>query len=149
VPAECTIPSPPPSHGSCVTIPAYDGGAELDAGVDNMGNASRTTCNPITNEGCTGTDLCQPDNSGMFYDCQPAGTPSKVAFCGDCTAPQATCVPGAFCVGNVGGTIFTCTAFCCTNADCGGTNGDAGTGPFCDTQAFAMPLPDNVGICIN
>ncbi len=133
----CVVISPPPSKGACVTFFAPDGG-EGDAGVDTMGNATITTCNPLTNAGCIGTDVCGADTDGTNYYCLPAGAPSAVPLCGDCSAPDATCGPGLICA-YVSATTARCAALCCTNADCG-----AGT---CDPQAIMPPLPSGVGLC--
>src|SRR5215475_9258691 len=61
---ECTVPAPP-SMGSCVVVPVSDAG-ELDAGLDDAGNASITTCNPVTNAGCTGADVCALDDMNAY-----------------------------------------------------------------------------------
>jgi hypothetical protein len=134
-----TIPSSAPSMGSCVTGPFVpDASAELDAGLDDAGNATRTTCNPVTNEGCLGTDVCGLDTSGNFYACFPAGSPAGVAACGSCTAPASTCGAGATCIG-VSTTTFLCAQMCCTSADCG-----QGT---CNTTVLMPALPSGVGVC--
>jgi hypothetical protein len=138
---ECTLPATPPSNGSCVAFVPGDAG-ELDAGIDDAGHASVTNCNPITNAGCTGTDVCGPDvhdPGDMNYFCQPAGNPGAVAACGDCTSVTATCGAGGLCVGvNLCSTEFFCARMCCTDADCG-----AGR---CDTTDYQ--LPSNVGLCV-
>jgi hypothetical protein len=136
----CVVPATSPSKGACVTFTAPDGG-EGDAGVDDAGNASLTTCDPVTNAGCTGTDICVPDSSLKHYVCKPAGSPGNIPVCGDCTVVTATCGAGLFCVSpSAASPKFYCAQFCCTNADCG----DGGT---CDTTAVTTPLPDAVGIC--
>jgi hypothetical protein len=135
----CQALATPPSMGSCVTGPFMpDASAELDAGLDDPGNANRTTCNPVTNEGCLGTDVCGLDNSGNFYVCFPAGSPAGVAACDSCTAPASTCGAGTTCVG-VSMTSYLCARMCCTNADCG-----QGT---CSTMAVMPSLPSGVGVC--
>jgi hypothetical protein len=134
---ECTIPSSPPSGGSCVGF-TTDAGHELDAGLDDAGNASRTTCNPVTNDGCTGNDVCGVDNSGDFYVCTTPGSPAGLAACADCASQTATCGAGALCVG-ISTTSAFCAQMCCTNADCG-----SGT---CDEAALVPALPKGVGIC--
>ncbi len=136
----CMVPATSPSKGACVTFTAPDGG-EADGGLDDAGNASLTTCDPVTNAGCTGTNICVPDSSLKHYVCTPPGSPGNIPICGDCTAVTATCGAGLFCVSpGAASPKFYCAQFCCTNADCG----DGGT---CDTSAFTTPLPDAVGIC--
>jgi hypothetical protein len=124
--------------GSCVDFTS-DAGVELDAGVNEAGVASETTCNPVTNEGCTGTDVCGPDNGYSFY-CQPAGSPVGVAICGDCTAVGATCAAGGYCAGSAAGPDSTCVQMCCTDADCGGGR--------CDSAFLQPPLGSGVGVCV-
>jgi hypothetical protein len=136
----CMVPSTPPSKGSCVTGTIGDAGVELDAGIDDAGNASVTNCDPVTNAGCAGTDVCGPDANNMHYFCQPAGSPGNVAICGDCSSDQATCGAGGLCVG-VSQTQFYCVQMCCTNADCGSTG-------KCDIMGLQNPLPSGVGICV-
>jgi hypothetical protein len=123
----------PPSGGSCVVITS-DAGVEPDAG------ATATTCNPITNDGCTGTEVCNPDNSGMFYVCESAGSPADVA-CGAAGATMtSTCAVGGLLVQLQSGQ-FVCVQMCCTAADCGGSPSQ------CDTGALMTPLPSGVGVC--
>ena len=124
--------------GSCVDFTS-DAGVELDAGLDEAGNASMTTCNPITNEGCLGTDVCGPDNGSSFY-CQPAGSMAGVVVCGDCTATGATCAAGGYCAGSSAGEDLSCLQMCCTDADCG-----TGT---CDPAFLQPPLGSGVGVCV-
>lgn len=137
----CTLPTMPPSKGSCVTFTSQPG-VELDAGVDEGGNASVTTCNPITNEGCTGTDVCGPDNGAHFY-CHPAGSMPNVTACGDCTSPHATCAIGGYCQPGASGATNTCFPMCCTDADCG-----TASGATCNARYFLPPLGSNVGVCL-
>jgi hypothetical protein len=124
--------------GSCVDFTS-DAGVELDAGLNEAGVAMATTCNPVTNEGCTGTDVCGPDNGDSFY-CQPAGSMPGVAVCGDCTAAGATCAAGAYCAGIPPGPGYTCVQMCCTDADCGGGR--------CDAAFLQPPLGSSVGVCV-
>jgi hypothetical protein len=134
----CTIPAMPPSKGACVTgLPDAGVDAEADGGLDDAGNATASNCDPVTNAGCTGTDVCGVDTSGMFYDCFPLqGT--ATAVCGDCT--QTECGPGTICIAfNQEQTIAWCAEMCCANSDCG-----SGT---CDTMALNPALPSGVGIC--
>jgi hypothetical protein len=140
---ECTVPVSPPSAGSCVPFPG-DGGlqdsGELDAGVDDAGVAAITNCNPLTNAGCTGTDVCGPDQGSNFV-CMPAGNPSMVSVCGDCTALSATCGVGGICLAvDPAMTHYECAQMCCTNADCG-----SGT---CNTTLRMPALGDGVGVCV-
>jgi hypothetical protein len=139
---QCTVPAKPPSNGSCVTVTGLtDGGAELDAGLDDGGAASITTCNPVTNAGCTGADVCNPDlPNNKHYICQGGGSPAGITLCGDCTADTATCGPDLLCVGDSGGNTYTCVQMCCTDADCG-------TGK-CSTMELQDALPSGVGLCI-
>jgi hypothetical protein len=119
---------------------------ELDAGLDNSVNASQTTCNPITNAGCTGTDLCSTDNSGNFWVCYQTGGGTFVQTCGDCTASTAVCGVDNICISYVDDAgdnwLNECVRYCCTDADCG----DAGAGS-CNTAVLDPPLPNGVGIC--
>ena len=135
----CTIPTPLASKGSCVGFAGGADAGEQDAGLDDAGNASLTVCNPVTNAGCTGSDVCGPDFSSHHYYCQPSGTPSNVAICGDCTAQAATCGAGGLCF-SFDGKSYACAQMCCTDADCG-------TGAKCDMNIVNIPLPSNVGIC--
>jgi len=135
----CSIPNPIPSKGSCVTYVGVDGG-EADAGVDDAGNASLTNCDPVTNAGCTGTDVCGIDGSGNYYFCQGPGSPGNVAICGDCTAQNATCGAGGLCF-SFDGTNYACTQMCCSNADCG-------AGGSCNNMLLGTPLPNGVGLCV-
>jgi hypothetical protein len=123
---------------------AEGGATELDAGLNEAGNASATICNPITNSGCTGTDVCGPDNSGSFWVCTPGGSPD-VALCGDCSSQTAVCAAGNICIGyqapDGGAGPTECVHYCCTDADCGGASGS------CNTSGLQPPLPNSVGIC--
>jgi hypothetical protein len=138
----CMVPATPPSKGSCVTFVGVDGG-EADGGLDSMGNGSITICDPITNAGCTGTDVCGLDTSGKYWDCFEGGNP-PIPLCGNCSASTAICADGTFCVGfgAMGSPDAWCAQLCCSNADCG-------TGGTCDMMAFGMgnELPNSVGIC--
>ena len=140
---ECTVPASPPSGGSCVPFPG-DGGlsdaGELDAGLNDAGLASITNCNPLTNAGCTGTDVCNPDQGSNFV-CMQAGSPAGLAVCGDCTAQNATCGVGGICLAvDQAMTQYECVQMCCTNADCG--NGT------CNTTLLSPALGDSVGVCV-
>ena len=139
-PFQCTVPAIASSHGSCVAFTAPDGGGELDAGVDDSGDPSVTTCNPVTNAGCTGTDVCGPDlgNTGdTNYFCQPGD--STAAICADCT--QVNCGKGTLCVAlDNAETMAVCAPMCCTDADCG-------SAARCNMGALMTPLPSSVGLC--
>src|SRR5262249_53980736 len=130
------------SGGSCVPFTAGDAG-ELDAGVNDAGNASATVCNPITNAGCTGTDVCDSDNSGKYWICYQGATPS-VGPCGNCRTNARLCKGGNTCIDFTdpdGGVLFTeCVKYCCTDADCGGASGTC-------NKKVTPPPPNNVGIC--
>jgi hypothetical protein len=122
-----------------------DGGAEINPGFDDAGNASRTTCNPLTNSGCTGTDICIPDNSGNYWVCIPITGATIVQTCNDCSGNTALCAKDNICIQyqNDAGVIdlTECVKYCCTDADCGGTSGS------CNKQALSPPLANGVGIC--
>ena len=139
---ECTLPSSPPSAGSCVPFSGDAGSSdagELDAGLDDAGIAAITNCNPLTNAGCTGTDVCNPDQGSNFV-CMPAGTTANVVVCGDCAAASSTCAVGAVCLKAGPTTQYQCAQMCCTSADCGG-----GT---CVTTLRTPALGDGVGVCV-
>jgi hypothetical protein len=110
---------------------------QTDAGVDpSTGIASQTVCNPVTNAGCSGSDICAIDNSFMFYYCQPGGSPNTAA-CGDCTN-SGPCAAGSGCyfIDQDAG-VAQCFPQCCTNDDCG-ANG-----------ACALLSPDGgLGVCV-
>jgi hypothetical protein len=136
----CTgIPATPPSQGSCVPF-ASDAGVELDAGVNDAGNALETTCNPITNQGCTGTDTCQPDESHQHYFCRPVGPMATAALCQSCNVTVQSCAAGVLCVGS-SSFPAECVQMCCTDADCG-------AGGTCDAAFLTLPLRFGVGICV-
>jgi hypothetical protein len=146
-----------------VTFVPGDAG-EIDAGIDDAGDPSITNCNPVTNAGCTGTDVCGPDfnsSTNMNYFCQPAQSMGNVPVCGNCTSLSASCGAGGIClvldqVGSCSadtdcpasefcdsqsGTCADafCAQMCCTDADCGSTG-------KCDTADLG--LPSNVGFCV-
>ena len=99
--AQCTVPTTPPSGGSCITI-------NPDAGIQ---------CNPVTNAPCD-VDAglgCDTDFKGD-YTCQGQST---VALCGSCNE-----VNGPYCIGTATCLPLTdagsqqCFRYCCTDADC-------------------------------
>lgn len=134
-PFECTVPSTPPSGGSCVTV-----GAMNDAGTGIQ-------CNPVTNAGCSATDECDTnaDSTTMmlvgFVCYPPMGTPAAVcAACDDQNGP--TCAGGTTCF-PFSSTQAVCAHYCCTDADCGSgkctTMGTSG--------ALFAPLASSLGVC--
>ena len=117
--------------------PVLSDGGELDAGVDDAGNALFTTCNPVTNAGCTGTDVCQPDLGNTNYVCQPAWSTANVPVCGACKG-FTSCAPGGLCAGTDANHVY-CAQMCCTNADCGSGK--------CEMTQGNLKLPSGVGVC--
>jgi hypothetical protein len=136
---DCTLPATPPSAGSCVPFMADAGTPEEDSGANDAGHVTTTTCNPITNEGCTGTDVCGVDDDGQNYFCQPAGSPAAVACGGDCSN-TASCGVGGLCVQFSNGD--SCVQMCCSNADCG-------SGMCVMTGFLETDLGYGVGLCIS
>jgi hypothetical protein len=145
-----------PSNGSCVPFTAAAGAPELDAGFDDAGHASRTVCNPLTNEGCTGTDICGVDNSGEYWVCLPTAGFLIVNTDDDCgqicnssdTCYTAVCAADNICVPDVtttNGTGNVCLKLCCTDDDCGGVK-DESCSPVSGDDGIAVPV-GNVGIC--
>jgi hypothetical protein len=101
-----------------------------------------TGCNPVTNEGCTGMDVCGPDSTNTTYLCQPAGSVPNVAPCGDCSEDDTSCGVGGVCIAfDPSGADAMCVQMCCTDADCG-------AGGQCNTSAIEPALPDGVGVCV-
>ena len=132
------------SSGSGTTGSGGGGGSgSSSSGSSSSGSSSsgapNASCNPLTNAGCAGADVCGPDGTGTTYVCQPEGSPANLAACGDCSDPSATCGVGGVCVTlDTGNSI--CVEMCCTDADCG-----AGQ---CNTSAIIPSLPDAVGVCV-
>lgn len=97
----------------------------------------KSACNPVTNEGCNSgageaCDLANQDGSSVFV-CFPA--PNETALCDTCSnASGPFCKAGTHCNEDASG--GKCTAYCCTDADCG-------TGK-CDLTL----MPNGVGICV-
>jgi hypothetical protein len=105
----CDAPLEAPSGGACVTV----GGG--------------TSCNPVTNEGCTAAgSACDVASGG--YTCYPA--PNDNAICAACGEADGWCMPGHTCVGGA------CARYCCDDGDCG-------TG-HCDTAPLGG---GSVGVC--
>jgi hypothetical protein len=127
--AACTVPSPPPSQGSCVTV----------------GGSAQSTCNPLTGTGCSTGTFCDYDPTGSHYQCVPVQhPPTGASVCAACTY-DGNCGPGMVCNNN-GPTPGICLALCCTPADCG-----TGT---CNTSSASVTfgrlsaaLPSGVGLC--
>jgi hypothetical protein len=120
------------SGGQCVPFVVSSQGGESDAGLDEAGVASITTCDPVSNIGCTGDDVCVPDADFGHYYCAP-GSANPVPVCGVCDA-VTPCGPGSFCL--VASTI--CLQTCCSDYDCGEGH--------CDDSIVS--LPDGVGLCV-
>lgn len=88
-------------------------------------------CNPVNNDGCLSTQIC--DWGGYFrcYDVAPDDAP----LCGPCDNLDGPhCQVGMTCDSD--GSDGSCYRYCCTDADCGG-----GT---CIAYSFA---PIGVGVC--
>ena len=94
----CSVPTPSPSAGACVSI-----GGVIE-------------CNPITNEGCdtAGGEAC--DFKGAGYHCY-AG-PNDKNLCDGCgpIISGGGCKGGSTCLPGPSG---TCGKLCCSDADCG------------------------------
>lgn len=116
-PIECTVPTPNPSMGSCVTL----GG----------GNA----CNPITQEGCTGAGAsCDVGQNG--FQCYADGnTHALCEGCGDGASDGLYCQPGMTCVAQ-------CARYCCDDADCG-----MGTCTKTINGMAIFPTATGLGVC--
>jgi hypothetical protein len=121
----CTIPSPQPSQGSCVS--------------PSLGGAAAPPCNPITNEGCSGTDVCIPTTDNTTYRCWSGITGSVCEGC------DFFCGKGNVCVRwSMADPTGVCTSMCCTDADCGG-----GASTCSKTAYEGMSLPFGVGLCVH
>lgn len=97
-PADCEASVPAASGGTC--MPPLD---------------STYQCNLLTNEGCTGTDLCYVDGiSGGTY-CDQA-TPTTTGLCEAC---DGDCGAGLICIGFAEPGSSRCAAYCCSDSDCG------------------------------
>jgi hypothetical protein len=151
----CAAPEAPPT-GACVPVDVGDAG-ELDAGVYNSGTADNpalcatmTTCNPVTNAGCTGNDTCVPDhcmgeqNVPLHYYCAPPYSLPYVPPCSTCYS-LSTCAPGSLCIVRdapcTTGGEYICARACCTDADC--------VDGVCSPATLdSWPTPYGVGVCI-
>lgn len=93
-PIECTVPTPSPSVGACVTLDA------------------KNTCNPVTNEGCTAAGAAC-DGNGDGFECFPdMNTHAICDMCGSASSDGNYCQPGMTCVAQ-------CAKYCCDDGDCG------------------------------
>ena len=87
---QCTVPDEPGSAGSCIAL----GGA--------------ITCNPVTNEGCTGAGAaCDINQTG--FQCYADGNTQDL--CEACSNSDGFCKAGGACLGQ-------CARYCCSDADC-------------------------------
>jgi hypothetical protein len=132
-PLECTVPTTPPSGGSCVTtVPENDAGTGVE-------------CNPVTNSPCAAADECDgdADNSGnsIGFVCFPG--PNDATICGACDNQNGPfCGAGLTCF-DFGGATPLCAKYCCTDADCG-----AGKCTTSDSSGSLYgPLAPNLGVC--
>ena len=99
--AQCTVPSTPPSGGSCITL-------NVEAGIE---------CNPVTNAPCDADagDGCDTDFAGG-YKCLPQST---VSLCGDCNEVDGPyCIGTATCLPLSDAGTQKCFRYCCTDSDC-------------------------------
>lgn len=138
VPFQCTVPSTPPSTGSCVTtVAANDAGTGVE-------------CNPVTNGGCTGSDACDVnvDENGDvigFVCYSPEGSAFTDTLCAACdnTTDATSCPAGQTCLPYDQAGDSACAQYCCSDADCGSgkctTMGSSG--------AIFGSTASNLGIC--
>jgi hypothetical protein len=128
IPLECTVPSTPPSGGSCVTtVPENDAGTGIE-------------CNPVTNGSCAATDECDGDadsnGNSLGFVCFPG--PNTATLCGACDNSA-----GPFCGGGMTCINEQCAKYCCTDADCG-----AGKCTTMDSEGSLFgPIAPALGIC--
>ncbi|APR81212.1 Tryptophan synthase alpha chain [Minicystis rosea] len=94
----------------------------------------KSSCNPVTNEGCNaaGGEACDLNSSGVFVCFPPTNDAALCAACSNGSAGPY-CKAGTHCAEDANG--GKCTAYCCTDEDCG-------TGK-CDMSA----MPSGVGVC--
>lgn len=123
--AACHSPATPPSGGSC--FQKSDAGIGAGGGGTGDGGAD-VPCNPLTAAECNVAAGESCDFGGNDFICY--GPPNDVAVCGTCDDSTTFCKVGSTCIGE-------CTAFCCTDADCG-------TGGKCDQSNPTS----GVGICV-
>lgn len=125
------------------SVDAGDWVADCDAPTDVTTTPSGGTCldweeighdcNPITNEGCASTQIC--DWGGYFRCYDKVGDEEPI--CGECdTVDGPLCQVGMTCDSDGNG--GTCYRYCCTNDDCG-------AGATCIAYSFA---PTGVGVCL-
>jgi hypothetical protein len=92
-----------------------------------------SSCNPVTNDGCTdASEACDLNQYGAF-GCFPAA--AGVAACAPCSnASGPFCTATFHCISQ--GESGLCARYCCDDGDCGGGR--------CDTSN----LPGGVGVCV-
>ncbi len=96
-----TDPAAAPSGGACIA-------EYLLLGHD---------CNPVTNEGCMAGETCDLDGN---FKCAPL-VGGEAALCGACDNANAQyCGLGMTCDSYAD--VGKCFRYCCTDADCGGSN---------------------------
>jgi len=94
-------------------------------------------CNPVTNEGCSGTGVACDATSGAFVCFDPPNDVQPGGSCENANGPW--CIPQYHCDQGGDAGSGTCKKYCCTNADCtgGGTcvalNSQIGTVGVCDS----------------
>jgi hypothetical protein len=131
----------PHMSGSSGSGSSGSGSGSSSGGSGEDGGSASAGCNPVTNAGCTGMNVCGPDTSGS-YSCQAEGSPANVPVCGDCSDPDTSCGVGGVCIAlDSSGSEAICVQMCCTDADCGPSG-------QCDTGAVIPSLPDGVGVCV-
>jgi hypothetical protein len=95
-----------------------------------------SSCNPVTNQGCTTPgDACDLDTTGV-YVC--FGPPNNVPLCKMCSNGMngPFCQATLHCIEDMNGMNGQCTRYCCNDGDCGGGTCDKST------------QTDGVGICL-
>ncbi len=108
-PYECTVPTTPPSAGSCVTtVAANDAGTGVE-------------CKPVTNAGCKTGQACDisADMMGSVIGFICYDPPNDAKICETCDGDK-----GPFCGGGLScfsedQNTSVCAKFCCSDADCG------------------------------
>jgi hypothetical protein len=120
---------------ACVDYTPGPDGGEGDPQLDDGGVAAVTTCNPVTNMGCTGTDVCVPDADDADYYCAP-GPASPAPLCAACPNGDE-CGPGNVCVPSAAGPI--CMQWCCDDSDCG---------PGVCDMSIAGSFGGDLGVCV-
>lgn len=117
------------THASATSSHAASTGTMTGTGgAGTGGSAPSVACNPFTGAPCnlaTG-ETCDKVKNGKFA-C--FGPPNDVVLCGKCDDVTTFCKVGTTCIGE-------CTAFCCTDVDCG-------TGGTCHIKTG-----ETVGVCV-